>query len=404
MKTFIISLLLTASVCGCAVCAGCAKHDDSQTAFAEQALDYCVDQTRRSLEALQPFDCMMSPRNIAPGAANWSLLPVSREQWTEGFWPGILWYAAEYSGDAAIRSAAEAYTAPLEMVTEGAAYDHDIGFIVFCSFGNGYRLTGNSHYREVLMRAADSLCELFNPRVGTILSWPREVGALGGHNTIMDNLMNLELLFWASEQSGNPRYAEIARSHADTTMRYNFRPDGTSYHVAVYDPSSGQHIRSCTHQGYADDSMWARGQAWGVYGYTMCYRFTHDRRYLDFARRITDVWLEGLPEDGIPYWDYNDPRIPDAPRDASAAAIVASALVELSDYAEGEDEERYLAVAERILHSLDSNYRGADDCTAFLLHSTGHHPAGSEIDYSIIYADYYYIEALMRLDAKLKRK
>lgn len=180
-------------------------------------------------------------------------------------------------------------------------------------------------------------------------------------------------------------------------MKYNFRPDGTSYHVAVYDPETGRHIRSCTHQGYSDSSMWARGQAWGIYGYTMCYRFTRDRKYLDFAAGITDVYLSMLPEDMIPYWDFNDPEIPNVSKDASAAAVVASALIELSGYVGGKKGEEYLDAAEKMLSSLYENYRGGDSCPAFLLHSTGHRPAGTEIDYSIIYADYYYIEALLRL-------
>ena len=175
----------------------------------------------------------------------------------------------------------------------------------------------------------------------------------------MDNLINLEMLFWAAENGGRPEYAEIARSHAGTTMKYNFRPDGTSYHVAVYDPETGRHIRSCTHQGYSDSSMWARGQAWGIYGYTMCYRFTKDRKYLDFACKIADVYLSKLPEDLIPYWDFNDPAIPDAPRDASAAAVVASALIELSGYAEGEKDRLRHHLCGLLLHRSADAAQGA---------------------------------------------
>lgn len=376
---------------------GCDTGNEPAPDFPENALDYCVKQTFRTLEALQPLDYNRIPHNAAPDASCWSLSPVSRGLWIEGFWPGILWYAYEYTGDERLEHEADAYTRPLSIVAEGPAYDHDIGFITLCSFGNGYRLTGNEYYRQVLLDAANSLAGLFNPAVGTILSWPRNVEWLGGHNTILDNMMNLELLFWASGQTGDDRYAAIARTHADTTMKYNFREDGTSYHVAVYDPESGRHLRSCTHQGYADDSMWARGQAWSIYGYTMCYRFTHERRYLDFACKVADAYLLRLPEDAVPYWDFDDPAIPDAPRDASAAAIVSSALIELSGYAEAETGARYLEAARKMLRTLDADYRGGEACTAFLRHSTGHRPAGTEIDYSIIYADYYYIEALLRL-------
>lgn len=365
--------------------------------MAENGLDYCARQTERTLSQIESEGYGMSPRNIAPGDSTWKLCPVSKELWTEGFWPGILWYDYEYTSDEKILAAARKYTEALEFISGIPAYDHDLGFIIFCSYGNGYRLTGNPEYKEVILATAEKLASLYNPAVGTILSWPREMENLGGHNTIMDNMINLEMLFWAAENGGKPEYAEIARTHADTTMKYNFRPDGTSYHVAVYDPVSGKHIKSCTHQGYSDDSMWARGQAWGIYGYTMCYRFTHDRKYLDFATEITDVYLSMLPEDMIPYWDFNDPEIPDVSKDASAAAVVASALIELSGYVDEDKGREYLDAAEKMLDSLYENYRGGDSCPAFLTHSTGHRPAGSEIDYAIIYADYYYIEALLRL-------
>lgn len=373
--------------------AACAPAADD---FTTAALDYCAAQSRRSLDCL-PADYTVTPRNVAPGAAQWHTRPVCKEEWTEGFWPGILWYDYEYTGDERFRTAAEGYTEALDFITRGPAYDHDTGFIIFCSYGNGYRLTGRKDYREAILRTADYMAELFDPAAGTILSWPREVPAFGGHNTIMDNMINLETLFWAAEQTGDNRYADIARSHADRTMLNNFREDGTSYHVAVYALPGGEFLRGCTHQGYADDSMWARGQAWGIYGFTMCYRFTGDKRYRDFAARIADVYTERLPEDMVPYWDFDDPRIPDAPRDASAAAVVASALLELSTYFEGGDSARFRDSAERMLRSLDAGYRSGERNPSFLLHSTGHHPAGSEIDYSIIYADYYFIEALTRL-------
>lgn len=363
--------------------------------FCDTALDYCAEQVERTLGEL-PADSMLTPRNIAPGEAHWNLRRVCREEWTAGFWPGVLWYDYEYTGDEKIRAAAERYTAALGFLAQTPAYDHDLGFLVFCSYGNAYRLTGDERCREVILRTADTLATLYNPRVGTLLSWPREVEAFGGHNTIMDNMINLEMLFWAAENGGGSRLADIARSHADRTMACNFRPDGSSYHVAVYDPATGEFLRGCTHQGRADTSTWARGQAWGIYGFTMCYRFTRDEKYLDFARKITDHYLGRLPADGIPYWDFDDPAIPAAPRDASAAAVVASALLELSTYL-GDEGAAYREAAVGMLRELDAGYRGGAQCPALLLHSTGHLPAGSEIDYAIIYADYYYYEALLRL-------
>lgn len=378
---------------------GCNTGQSVREADMDKPLDYCIAQTRKALAQLQPYDYSLSPRNIAPGEDRWNLYPVSKELWTEGFWPGVLWYAYEYSGDKDILEAAEGYTESLKFISEIPAYDHDLGFIIFCSYGNGYRLTGNREYRDVILATADRLASLYNPEVGTILSWPREMASLGGHNTIMDNMINLELLFWASEETGDRKYYDMAKSHADTTMKYQFRPDGSCYHVAVYDPVTGDFIKACTHQGYADSSMWARGQAWAIYGYTMCYRFTGDEKYRDFACRLADIYLSRLPEDMVPYWDFDDPGIPDVSKDASAAAVVASALIELSGYTEKGQSGQYLEAATKMLKSLYDNYRAGDFCPAFLLHSTGHRPAGSEIDYAIIYADYYYIEALTRLRA-----
>lgn len=392
-----IKTLLMCLPCALIMAACSPKTQQSDTAFVAEALDYCVSQTERSLEMLMPYDYMMSPRNIAPGDSVWHQRPVSKELWTEGFWPGILWYAYEYSQDESILEAAKGYTEVLEFLSEQPAYDHDLGFIMFCSYGNGYRLTGDERYKDIIVATAERLAELYNPAVGTMLSWPREVPTFGGHNTIMDNMINLETLFWAAENGGRPELRDIAIAHADTTMKYHFREDGSCYHVAVYDAETGEFMRGCTHQGYADDTMWARGQSWAIYGYTMCYRFTKDPRYLDFACKVTDVYLKGLPEDMVPYWDFNDPMIPNTSKDASAAAVVASALIELSGYVGGDKGQQYLDDAKAMLESLHSNYRSGDINPSFLLHSTGHRPAGSEIDYSIIYADYYYIEALLRL-------
>ena len=373
---------------GLLLAAACARP----ASLADEALDYCVKKVTGVQERLGA-DYGESPRNIAPGDCRWNLTPVCQENWTMGFWPGILWYAYEASGDAALETAARGYTEALDFIARQPAYDHDIGFIMFPSFGNGFRLTGDPAYKEAVLATAERLAALFNPAVGTILSWPREVPNFGGHNTIMDNMLNLETLLWAAENGGDPAWKDIAVTHADTTMRYNFRPDGTSYHVAVFDAETGAYQYSCTHQGYADDSMWARGQAWGIYGYTMVYRFTREPRFLEFAQKIADVYLARLPEDKVPYWDFCDPEIPNASKDASAAAVVASALLELSTYTDG----KYRADAEAMLRSLYENYRAPEGCDSFLLHSTGHHPAGKEIDYSIVYADYYFIEALLRL-------
>ena len=391
------TLLAGLGLCLLAACSVSKEEFDT-----DKALDYCNSQVHRTLEELKgkdgSIDYTMMPRNIMDSLTTWHCRKATKNEWCSGFWPGILWYDYEYTGDETIKDEAEKFTASLKFLSETPAFDHDLGFLVFCSYGNGYRLTQNPRYKQVILDTADSLATLFRPRVGTILSWPRNVEMFGGHNTIMDNLINLEMLFWAAKNGGNPYLADIAVSHADKTMKYLFRPDYTSYHVAVFDTLTGDFIRGCTHQGFSDNSMWARGQSWGIYGYTMIYRETKDARYLDFAQKVADVYLRNLPEDYVPYWDFNDPSIPNAPRDASAAAVVASALLELSTYLQAEKAPKYKEAAVKMLKSLSSDkYRSGKSKPSFLLHSTGHWPAGSEIDASIIYADYYYIEALLRL-------
>lgn len=387
-------------IAGTALLASCAGL--STTAFdSDKAIEYCCNQTGRSLRQLtvDSIDYNLMPRNIAAGDSVWHCRRNCPEEWCNGFWPGILWYAYEATGEDTLRNYAEKYTESLEFLSQRPAFDHDLGFLVFCSYGNGYRLTHNSKYKDVILATADSLATLYNPNVGTILSWPRNVEMLGGHNTIMDNMINLEMLFWAAKNGGDHSLYDIAVKHAETTMEHHFRPDYSCYHVAVYNPENGDFIKGMTHQGYSDSSMWARGQAWAIYGYTVVYRETRDPKFLDFACKVSDVYLNRLPEDYVPYWDFDDPAIPNAPRDASAAAVVASGLLELQGYCHGETQTRYRNAAEKMLASLSTDkYQSGAKRPSFLDHSTGHKPGGSEIDASIIYADYYYLEALMRLN------
>lgn len=378
------------------------NSDSSCTVDVDAALAYCSGQTDRTLLELKgdsAIDYTMMPRNIMNGENRWNCRKAAKDEWCAGFWPGVLWYDYEYTGDEKIRQEAERFTASLEFLSHTPAFDHDLGFLVFCSYGNGYRLTHNPQYRQVILDTADTLATLFNPKVGTILSWPRECSPNGWpHNTIMDNMINLEMLFWAAKEGGDSTLYNIAVSHADKTMQCHFRPDYTSYHVAVYDTITGDFIKGCTHQGYRDDSMWARGQSWAIYGFTVVYRETRDPKYLDFVQKVADVYLKSLPDDYVPYWDFSDPSIPNAPRDASAACVTASALLELSTYLDAEKGGQYRLAAERMLASLSSDkYQSRDNKPSFLLHSVGHWPAGSEVDAAIIYADYYYIEALLRL-------
>lgn len=381
-------------------CVSCAVQTEAETLDVDEALNYCHSKVNLAIAQLgkDSIDYTMMPRNIALGDSAWNCRKATPDEWCSGFWPGVLWYDYEGSADENIREKAEKYTSSLEYLSTIPAFDHDLGFLMFCSYGNAYRLTHNPKYRDIILATADTLATLYNPNVHTILSWPRNVEMLGGHNTIMDNMINLEMLFWASKNGGDHRLYDIAVDHAETTMKNHFRPDGTCYHVAVYNPETGVFLKGITHQGYADGSTWARGQAWAIYGFTMVYRETQEQRFLDFACKVADVYLNRLPEDGVPYWDFDDPSIPNAPRDASAAGIVASALLELQCYCDDKHRECYKNQAEHMLASLSSkDYRSPDYRASFLDHSTGHKPAGSEIDASIIYADYYYLEALLRL-------
>lgn len=356
-------------------------------------LEYCKVHTLNTLANI-PNDGKSLPRSIPAKSKEWKY--VDFKDWTSGFWPGQLWCIYETTHDKKILTAAEKYTDYLLPLTNTKAADHDLGFQVFCSFGNAYQLTGKKEYKAAVLRAADTLATLFNPKVGTIQSWPH--ADYGGHNTIIDNMMNLELLFWASKHGGSKELSKIAKKHAETTMQNHFRADYSAYHVVVYDPETGQKIKGVTAQGVSDDSMWARGQAWAIYGFTMVYRETGDRKFLDFAHKITRVYLDRLPKDQIPYWDFNDTD-PQAPKDASASAITASALLELATFTKDSKLKReYEEKAMKMITELTRNYQSRYENNALLLHSTGHKPAGSEIDCSIIYADYYYLECLARLE------
>jgi unsaturated chondroitin disaccharide hydrolase len=331
---------------------------------------------------------------------------VTYKDWTSGFLPGSMWYIFEATGDAKWRESAASFTAGVEPAKNNRG-THDVGFVLYTSFGNGLRLTGDAHYRDVLLTGAKSLSTRFNPAVGVIKSWDNR--PQWTYPVIIDNMMNLELLMWAAQAGNAPEFRKIAISHADTTLRNHFRPDGSSFHVVSYDPATGKPEKKQTHQGAADDSAWARGQAWGLYGYTMMYRETKNPEYLAHARKIAAFIMNHprLPADKIPYWDFDAPGIPNVPRDASAAAVMSSALLQLQGFVDPETAARYTAFAEQQLRSLSSPaYRaklGENGCF-ILMHSTGNHPQGGEIDVPINYADYYFLEALLRDKARIEHK
>src|SRR5574344_247091 len=395
MRKYLLASLMFASLTMTA-----AQFNENKQFNVDRQLKYCETKVANTIHEISSSNSYNDvPWHVLKGEKQWDLQQVTRENWTSGFWAGLLWYDYEASGDSSIQTAAENYTEALAQLADMPVYDHDLGFLMFCANGNAFRLTGENKYKEMIIRCADSLATLFNPRVGTILSWPREVKPRQWpHNTIMDNMINLEMLFRGAQLSGDSRLYNIAARHAETTMKNHFRKDYTSYHVAVYDTIDGHFIKGVTHQGYADNSMWARGQSWAIYGFTTVYRKKKNKKYLDFVQKVADVYIRKLPKDLIPYWYFNDPNIPNSPRYYTSACVTASALIELSTYLPGSKGTHYLSMAKRMLANISSStYLSGRRNSAMLLHSTGRLPAGSEIDASIIYADYYYMEALLRL-------
>jgi unsaturated chondroitin disaccharide hydrolase len=318
--------------------------------------------------------------------------------WTSGFFPGSLWMMYRATGDAAWRTAAEARQAGLE--SQNTRTDtHDLGFMLFDSFGNGYRLTGTDSFRQVALTAAGSLATRYSPIVHATRSWNNTSSdSPTDFKVIVDNMMNLELMFWASKHGGDPSLATKALDHALTTAREHVRPDGSTYHLVVFDSDTGGVKRKQTVQGYSDSSTWSRGQAWGLYGFTMAYRETRDSRMLATARLVADYFVSHLPADGVPYWDFQAPGIPNEPRDTSAAAIAASGLLELSQLdTDATRRQHYLTTAKQILTSLSSPAYLAEGTTSrsILLHGTANKPGG-EYDHGLIYGDYFFLEALLR--------
>lgn len=325
--------------------------------------------------------------------------------WCSGFYPGVLLYLYENTGDGTLKKEADRIMEILakEQFNTGT---HDLGFMMFCSFGNAERMAPSPAYEEILMNSAKSLASRFDETVGCIRSWDSNNDDF---LVIIDNMMNLELLFWATEHSGDSTYYDIAVRHADTTMKNHFRKDNSSYHVLNYDVNTGKVKEKKTAQGFSDASAWARGQAWGLYGYTVMYRATGKRKYLDQAVKIAEFILNhpNLPEDKVPYWDFDAPDIPDALRDSSAGAIIASALLELKNYVKRDKAEKYAVNAQKILHTLATENYVASEGTngGFLLkHGVGHIPQKSEVDVPLTYGDYYFIEALLRYQKEYDKK
>lgn len=330
--------------------------------------------------------------------------------WTTGFFPGSLWFVYEYLkkyGQAADAAAmlhfARIFTEKLSPV-QNVTNDHDVGFVMDCSYGQAYRLTKDPVYKAALLQTAASLATRFNPKVACIKSWDWWGNKAKDFPVIMDNMMNLELLFWAATVSDNASYHDIAVQHASTTMKNHFRPNHSAFHLVNYNPETGEVRAQQNYQGFNDASVWARGHAWALYGFTMSYAESKNPKFLQQAIDVADFLYShrNMPDDLVPYWDFEDPKIPNVPRDASAAAIYASALYELSLFAPQIAAERYRRLADQTLKNLASDrYRETQvgENNGFILkHSVGslNEKLMFEIDVPLNYADYYFLEAMLR--------
>jgi unsaturated chondroitin disaccharide hydrolase len=388
MKFIWLILLL----CSCSSQKKTATHsnDLSQTVdknFSDASAQYKVMMTKLPANRF-PKTYYSQTDSLETSGSNW---------WCSGFYPGTLLYLYDQTKDQSLLTEAERMLQLLEKEKNNKG-THDLGFMMFCSFGNAERFAPKPEYKDILLTSAKSLSTRFNPKVGCIKSWDSKPGDF---LVIIDNMMNLELLFWATKVSGDSSYYKIAVTHANTTMKNHFRPDHSSYHVVNYDPETGAVKQKRTAQGAADESAWARGQAWGLYGYTVAYRETKDPKYLEQANLIARFILDNpnLPGDKIPFWDFNAPGIPNALRDASAAAVISSALMELSGYVNEKDRAEYLSVAETILKNLSAApYKAVPGTNGGFIvqHCVGHMPNKTEVDVPLTYADYYFVEAMRR--------
>ena len=348
------------------------------------------------------LDSLLTSPDLFPASWNTdgTIKTNSARGWISGFFPANIWFLYEYTRDPKWLDMARRRTAPLDTLRRYTK-THDLGFMVGCPCAAAYRLTGEEAYRQLLIDASDALLTRFSPAVGLIRPWDNKNGDPNPYRVIIDNMMNLEMLFTVSKLTGDKRYYDIAVCHADNTLKNHFRPDNSCFHIVCYDAETGRVTGQRGGQGYSAASAWSRGQSWALYGFTMCYRETGDPSYLDRSVKCAEYFINHprLPEDLVPYWDYDAPGIPDEPRDASAAAITASALLELAKYAPGK-EKSYYGTARKILTSLASDrylIPAGKKCGFLIDHSVGSKPSGSQVDVPIIYGDYYFLEALLRL-------
>ena len=383
-----------------ALLSACVGTKPAKTNFLDENIAFVHAQIGNEIKTIEASGKILNPVTIKPDS---SVFYCNFSDWRSGFFPGSVWYLYELTGDTALLPLAKKYTMAIEEA-KNLTWHHDVGFIVECSFGHGLRLTGDSVYKGVGIQAGRSLSTRFREVPGIIQSWNVDRGWQSERGwqcpVIVDNLMNLELLFNATRLTGDSTFYKIAVSHADRTMAEQFRPDGSCYHVIDYDMKTGAVRNRHTAQGYSHESAWSRGQAWAIYGYTVCYRETGDRKYIDQAIKTFNFMKnhKSMPKDLIPYWDMDAPGIPNEPRDASSASCIASALYEISTM-DVENAASYKSYADSIMTSLASPaYRAVlgENKNFVLMHSVGSIPHNSEIDVPLNYADYYFIEALKR--------
>ena len=373
------------------------QSKSGQPNFIKDNIDFATEQYQKQTAIIEDSGIVLNPRTYIDGKIRY----IKPEDWTSGFFPGSIWFLYELSGNEKWKELGGKYTEALDTV-QYLTWHHDVGFMIGSSYGNGLRYGDIEKYKDVMVRAAQSLATRYRPVAGVIQSWNVDRGWQAERGwecpVIIDNMMNLELLFDATRISGDSTFYNIAIHHADNTLKNHFRPDYSTWHVIDYSLTDGTVRHKHTAQGYAHESTWVRGQAWAIYGFVVAYRETGDEKYLEQARNAFAFVANhpNLPDDGIPYWDYNAPNIPNEPRDVSAAAIMASALYEMSTYIE---KDYYKGFADKIMGSLASPEYCAnlgENGNFILMHSVGSIPHNSEIDVPLNYADYYFLEALIR--------
>lgn len=390
------STIYTLSIGFAILLTNCKPNNNATPKKEKKSIDNLLSERYQNL--LQyPSDSLSFPRSYNP--INKTIKKVPSKDWTSGFYAGNLWQIYEITKAPEYKELAKKWTAFIEKEKFNNR-THDMGFKVFNSFGKALHHVDDENYKKIIIKSAQTLSTRFNKKIGSIRSWD-----FNRHKwkfpVIIDNMMNLELLFEATKLSKDSSFHKIAVQHANTTLKNHFRANNSTWHVLDYDPETTDVRLRVTHQGIHDNSSWARGQGWAIYGFTMAYRYTKDVKYLKQAQATAAFFLhhKNLPEDGIPYWDFDAPNIPNEPRDVSAGAIVASALVELYGYT---NNNEYLEYSKKVLNSLKStNYIIEPNMKVpfILKHSSGDWSKRAEMDEPIVYGDYYFLETLLRINA-----